>query len=82
MPPAGLPTWLHLYELLRHARMWGITKDGQGFQHLPPTPTIRGAHPHPTAFNQSKHHACIERRIPKSLEALTLWMNEQGQGQP
>ena len=53
---------------LRHIRTWGITKDGQGCHHLPPTPE-------PKDTRQTKITCSLDTTSTLTITSLTLAKN-------
>jgi hypothetical protein len=64
-------TWsirLYLHVALHHIRMWGITKDGQGYHHLPLTPQ-------PWDTRQTKVTCSLDNTSTLTITTLALAKN-------
>jgi hypothetical protein len=81
IPKLGLPGHRNFTNSNTNTRTWGITRDGQGCHHLPPTPQLWGT----VIFEGShapKHHAHVQGNYPYPLGTLTLRIDKQEYGKP
>ena len=81
IPGPGLPWHGNFTNSYMNTRMWGITKDGQGCHHLPPTPqpwsTVISV-----GFRAPEHHAREQRNYPCPPGLQPYGLTSKNMGKP
>jgi hypothetical protein len=76
IPRPGLPGHRDFMNSYTNTRTWGITRDGQGYHHLPPTPQPWGT----IIFKGSRvpeHYTRVQGNYPYPLGTPTLRIDKQ-----